>query len=70
MATEKWLTAREFAQRRNVHYLTVMRWLQNEMIEGVKRVETPSGHYYLIPQSAVKGFESPQAKLRKQNGQR
>lgn len=32
-------------------------WAQMGKFGGAKRIDTPGGHYWLIPESALKGFE-------------
>jgi predicted site-specific integrase-resolvase len=49
----KMLTPRQFAARQGVAYTTVANWLQQGLIpEAVKR-ETPSGHYWEVPETAT-----------------
>lgn len=61
MKRENWLSPKEFAERRGVHYITVLEWLRAEMVPGAEKMEFPSGkhHYYRVPESAVKDFVAP-----------
>lgn len=48
----KMLTPRQYAEANGVAYTTVMNWLQRGKIpEAVKR-DTPTGHYWEVPESA------------------
>ncbi len=47
------ITPRAFADLHGIKYQTVMRWLQNEKIDGAEKVAMPDGrHYYFIPDNA------------------
>ena len=49
----KMLTPRQFAALHGVAHTTVANWLQKGLIpEGVK-TETPSGHYWTVPETAA-----------------
>lgn len=56
MAKEKpeMLTARQFAARSGVSYVTVMGWLRKKLVPGAElRENTPLGTYWEIPASSV-----------------
>jgi hypothetical protein len=59
MRDEKRLSPRQLAEQMNVAYTTVMSWLQQGLIEGAIKQETPHGHYWEIPLSALKTFKRP-----------
>ena len=46
------LTPRQFAEIHGVAYTTVMSWLQKGLIPEAVKNETPSGHYWEIPETA------------------
>ncbi|MGH9821755.1 MAG: helix-turn-helix domain-containing protein [Blastocatellia bacterium] len=50
------LTVSEVAERLGAAKRSVAMWAQMGRFKGVKRIETPGGHYWLIPESALKGF--------------
>lgn len=53
------LTPRQFAGEMNAPYTTVMAWLQQGLIKEAVKTETPHGHYWEIPYSAVRTFSRP-----------
>lgn len=55
------LTPRQFAEAKNVAYTTVMFWLNQGLIKGARKNETPTGHYWEIPATLVETFERPKA---------
>jgi hypothetical protein len=47
------LTPRQYAQKHDVAYTTVMKWLQNGLIQGAKKAPLPyEGYIYQIPKDA------------------
>lgn len=53
------LTPRQFAEAKQVAYTTVMFWLNQGLIADAERHETPTGHYWEIPATAVNTFQRP-----------
>jgi hypothetical protein len=53
----KMLSVSEVAQKIGAAKRSVQMWAQLGKFRGAKRVETPGGHYWLIPESALDGFE-------------
>ncbi|MGH9824023.1 MAG: helix-turn-helix domain-containing protein [Blastocatellia bacterium] len=49
----------EVAQRLNESRRTVLNWVMAGIFPGATREETRVGSYWLIPESALKGFEKP-----------
>jgi hypothetical protein len=45
----KLVTPRQYSEIHKIPYTTVMYWLQSGRIPGAEKYETPSGHYYLLP---------------------
>jgi hypothetical protein len=43
------VTPRQYATKHGVAYTTVMYWLQSGKIPGAEKTETPTGHYWLLP---------------------
>jgi hypothetical protein len=57
MAKEKpkMLTPKQYAERVEAAYSTVMSWLQRDLIPGAQKQELPSGGwYYVVPEDAPK----------------
>jgi hypothetical protein len=55
MAKEKpkMLTPKQYAERMDAAYSTVMSWLQRDLIPGAQKQELPSGGwYYVVPEDA------------------
>jgi len=50
------LTVSEVAERLGAAKRSVALWAQTGRFKGAKQVETPGGHYWLIPESALEGF--------------
>jgi hypothetical protein len=48
----KLVTPQEFAEIHQVAYTTVMYWLKTDRISGAKKLETPRGPYWMIPDDA------------------
>lgn len=48
----KMVTPRQYAEARGVAYTTVMNWLNRGLIPGAARQETPTGHYWEVPETA------------------
>ena len=51
------LSVAEVAQELGAAKRSVQMWAQSGRFQGAKRIETPGGHYWLIPKSALDGFE-------------
>jgi hypothetical protein len=47
------MTAKEFAEKMEVNYRTVLNWLKAGIVPGAKLKESPIGNYYEIPISAL-----------------
>ena len=47
----KMLTPRQYADQQGVAYTTVMNWLQQGKIDGAVKHETPTGHYWELPET-------------------
>jgi hypothetical protein len=54
MKKKQAFTARQFAMAMGVSYRTVMGWLAAEIVPGAKKIETPVGSYWLIPELALR----------------
>lgn len=50
----KMLTPRQYAEKHNFKYTTVMDWLQNGLLEGAVKIALPEGHVYQVPENAKK----------------
>ena len=50
------LTSSEAAARLGAAHSSVNQWARAGLFKGAKRIETPGGHYWLIPESALEGF--------------
>jgi hypothetical protein len=50
----KMLTPRQYAEQQGVAYTTVMNWLQQGKIPEAVKHETPTGHYWELPEVAPK----------------
>jgi hypothetical protein len=55
------LTTAQVADRLDTPERTVRLWCKQGRFTGARNVETPRGNYWLIPESALKTFERPQA---------
>lgn len=54
------LTPKQYAEKVEAAYSTVMSWLQLELIPGAEKYPLPAGgHYYLIPASAKRPERKP-----------
>jgi hypothetical protein len=51
---QKMITPRQYAERQGVAYTTVMNWLQQGKIPGAIKHETPTGHYWMLPEITPK----------------
>jgi hypothetical protein len=56
---EKVLTVKEVAQRISAGESSVRLWASQDKFKGARLEETPMGSYWLIPESALIGFENP-----------
>jgi hypothetical protein len=56
---KNYMTASEFAEKRNIPYQTVVRWARKRMIPGVKVTQFGKAKFYMIPDDAVITFEQP-----------
>jgi hypothetical protein len=45
----KMVTPRQYSKMHGVPYTTVMYWLQNGKVEGAVKHQTPTGHYWELP---------------------
>jgi hypothetical protein len=52
MGKGKLVTPIEFAEIHDVAYTTVMYWLKNDRIPGAKKLDTPRGPYWMVPDDA------------------
>jgi hypothetical protein len=59
MAKETDLTTADVAARLDRPERTIRLWCKQGRFTGARAVETPRGVYWVIPESALKGFESP-----------
>ena len=61
MKKGKMVPAKQFASLAGVPYTTLMDWLKAGRVKGARFVEapTPTGGYWLIPESAAEGLERP-----------
>ena len=50
MANKKMLSPRQYAAEIERPYTTVMTWLQGGLLPTAKKQETPTGHYWEIPE--------------------
>lgn len=53
--TAKLMTPREYAEKHDVAYTTVMKWLQNGLVKGAYKEPLPApfkGYIYQIPEDA------------------
>jgi hypothetical protein len=46
------VTPRQYSEIHQVAYTTVMYWLNTGRIEKAEKIETPTGHYWLLPDDA------------------
>lgn len=46
------ISPRQYAEQIGKPYTTVMGWLQNQILPGAVKVETPTGHVWSIPSNA------------------
>jgi len=54
MGKEKLMTAVVFAEKMDVNYTTVMRWLRNGIVPGAEQIEpVPGMRVWQIPESAL-----------------
>jgi excisionase family DNA binding protein len=53
------LTTTQVAERLNTPERTIRLWCKQGRFTGARSVDTPRGNYWLIPESALKGFEKP-----------
>jgi excisionase family DNA binding protein len=53
------LTTTQAAERLDTPERTVRLWCKQGRFTGARSVDTPRGNYWLIPESALKGFEKP-----------
>ena len=62
------MTARQFSERMEVNYRTVLNWLEEGLVPGAKRKSSPIGDYWEIPPAAL-NMERPRRgpKARKKN---
>jgi excisionase family DNA binding protein len=51
------LTVREVAQRLGAAEISIRVWAKKGRLPGAKLQETPAGAYWLIPETALEGFE-------------
>jgi hypothetical protein len=58
---EKMLTAREAAERIGASIISVRVWVAAGRFPGAVKEETPVGSYWLIPESALEGFQMGKA---------
>lgn len=71
---EKMLTAKDVAARLGAGFSSVRRWAIEGRFPGAELVESPAGSYWLIPESALVGFEKlergrpPKAKAESKKG--
>lgn len=71
------LTVREAAQRLGAAEISIRVWAKKGRFPGAELMKTPAGSYWLIPESALEGFEmgrpgrpaKPTSKPRKRKGQ-
>ncbi len=68
------LTPRQYAERHQVAYTTVMNWLRQDKIPSAVKHSTPTGHYWQIPLKASKPKLQPgrptKAKPTQSNGKK
>ncbi|HKV38157.1 MAG TPA: helix-turn-helix domain-containing protein [Blastocatellia bacterium] len=50
------LTSATVAERLGAAHSSVNQWAREGRFKGAKQIETPGGHYWLIPESALEGF--------------
>jgi hypothetical protein len=55
----KMLTPRQYAEQQGVAYTTVMNWLQQGKITGAVKHETPTGHYWELPETVAAPKSQP-----------
>jgi hypothetical protein len=58
MSTE--LTAAEAAERLSAGRSTVNLWCRQGLFPGARLEKSPVGDYWLIPETAIKGFKPPE----------
>jgi len=56
---QKMLTVREAAAKIGAAEISVRIWAKAGRFSGARKEETPMGEYWLIPESALEGFENP-----------
>jgi hypothetical protein len=47
------MTARQFAERMAINYRTALRWLEDGLVQGAERKDSPVGEYWDIPVAAL-----------------
>lgn len=52
MAKKKMLSPRQYADTIETPYTTVMTWLQGGLVPQAVKRETPTGHYWEVPEDA------------------
>lgn len=63
------LTARQFAEARNVAYTTVINWLNKTLLPGAEKEELAYGGFmWLIPENAIAPELKPGPKAKKESG--
>jgi len=55
----KMLTVKEAAERIGAGESSVRLWAKQGKFDGARQEETPFGSYWLIPDSALEGFDNP-----------
>lgn len=53
------LTTADVAERLDRPERTIRLWCKQGLFSGARAVDTPRGSYWLIPASALKGFQEP-----------
>jgi hypothetical protein len=49
----KLVTPKEYAEKNNVAYTTVLYWLNNGRVEGAVKHDTPRGAYWELPEDTT-----------------
>ncbi len=54
------MTAKQFAEKMEINYRTALRWLENGIVPGAERKNSPVGEFWEVPAAAV-AMERPKA---------